>query len=422
MRVFETACIGRVELKNRILRSATFEGLCDRAGTPGPSYERLYAQLSAQGLGALITGFAYVSQDGRAMQPGQAGLESDAKVPAFRRVTEAVHENGSRIFLQVAHAGRQTTPAATGCETYSPSSRTSRYFNHRPCRLSAPQIEQVIISFAEAARRARESGFDGVQLHAAHGYLIHQFLHPAINDRTDRYGIDASTGVGTAFLDRVIDRVRSVCGTDYLLLVKVSAADNDCRWDLDREFIQLIRFLDAKELDAIEVSFGTLDRAFNIFRGESIPLRSILDFNPRYGTRNPLRRFIWRLLVRPVLQRQHLPFAPMYNLAAAQLAKQHTRIPIISVGGFRSGSHIRCAVEEHGIDFVSLCRPLICEPDFVTKIRQNEAHQSRCRNCNRCAVMCDSGLPTRCYGRQTTLPEVTHAPAIINNGNLPVHP
>ena len=397
MRVFEPARIGRVELSNRILRSATFEGRCDAEGRPGLAYLGFYRKLSAQGLGALITGFAYVSRDGRAMQPGQAGMDSDDKVEAYRQVTRATHENGCRIFLQLAHAGRQTVPAATGGRIYAPSSLKSPYFNQRPCRLTEPEVERIIESFAAAARRAGEAGFDGVQIHGAHGYLVHQFLHPACNDRNDIYGIDPASGVGTVFLHRIIERIRSLCGADYPLLIKVSAGDSSRRPMTQAQFIHLVRFLDQNHLDAIEVSYGTMDQALNIFRGETVPLEAILDFNPRYRTKKALRRLFWRTCLAPWLKRSFIPFTPMYNLAAAQLAKQHTAIPIISVGGFRRGSHIRGAIEEQGIDFVSLCRPILCEPDFVKKLRRDEDYQSRCANCNRCAIMCDSGYPTHCY-------------------------
>jgi 2,4-dienoyl-CoA reductase-like NADH-dependent reductase (Old Yellow Enzyme family) len=408
VRVFEPAPIGSVALSNRIIRSATFEGMCDRDGWPSAAYVTLYATLAAQGLGALITGFAYISRDGKAMQPGQAGLEADEKVPAFRRVTEAVHQNGGRIFLQLAHAGRQTSPAMTGGKIYGPSARKSRYFNHRPCPLTEPQIKAIIQSFASAARRARAAGFDGVQLHAAHGYLIHQFLHPAINHRTDAYGIDSDNNIGTAFLEGIINQIRSTCGCDYPLLIKISSGDSYRRPMTAAQFIQLIRFLDSKKLDAIEVSFGTMDHAFNIFRGEDIPLQAILDHNPRYGTRSPLKRWLFKQFVLPQLKTSFLPFTPMYNLPAARLAKHNTRIPIISVGGFRSGSQIRRAIEEQGIDFVSLCRPILCEPNFVKKIMRDHNYESRCANCNRCAVMCDSGFATRCYGRKPSATP-THA-------------
>jgi 2,4-dienoyl-CoA reductase-like NADH-dependent reductase (Old Yellow Enzyme family) len=397
VRVFEPAWIGDVELSNRIIRSATFEGMCDADGRPGPAYRRLYAGLAAQDLGALITGFAYVSPDGRAMQPGQAGMDSDDKVAAFRPATEAVHEQGSRIFLQLAHAGRQTAPSATGGSIYAPSPIKSPYFNHRPRQLTEPQIGSIINCFAAAARRAREAGFDGAQLHAAHGYLVHQFLHPAMNARKDIYGIDPALGIGTEFVERIITSIRSTCGKDFPLLIKVSSGDSYRRPMTKAQFVHLVRVLDSHRVDAIEVSFGTMDHALSIFRGETVPLQAILDFNPRYRTRNAWKRLLWRSWVLPWLKRSFIPFTPMYNLAAARLVKRHTSVPIISVGGFRSGAHLRTAIEEQGINFVSLCRPILCEPDFVRKLRQDEHYESRCANCNRCAIMCDSGFPTHCY-------------------------
>jgi 2,4-dienoyl-CoA reductase-like NADH-dependent reductase (Old Yellow Enzyme family) len=371
--------------------------MCDADGRPGPVYLKFYAGLAGRDLGALITGFAYVSSDGRAMQPGQAGLESDDKVADFRRVTDAVHQHGCPIFLQLAHAGRQTVPAATGGDLYAPSPIKSPYFKHRPRPLTESQIERIIADFSAAARRAREAGFDGVQLHAAHGYLVHQFVHPALNQRKDIYGIDPARGIGTAFLERIIDAIRSSCGADYPLLVKVSAGDSLRPPMTEAQFVHLVQALDARRVDAIEVSFGTMDHALNIFRGDSIPSDAILQYNPRYRTRSALKRWFWHTCVLPWLQRSFLPFTPMYNLSAALLAKQHTRIPIISVGGFRSGPQIRTAIEERGVDFVSLCRPLLCEPDFVKRLRQDEHYESRCANCNRCAIMCDSGFPTHCY-------------------------
>ena len=409
MQAFEPARIGSVTLRNRVLRSATFEGACDPEGRPTAAYLNLYRELAGQGVGALITGFAYTSTDGRAMQPGQAGLESDAKAAAFGPVTEAVHQQGCPIFVQLAHAGRQTSPTATGGTVYGPSARKSSYFNSRPCSLTTAHIERLAREFAAAARRAREAGFDGVQLHAAHGYLIHQFLSPAVNDRNDIYGLDPQRGLGTAFLEEVIARVRSTCGTDYPLLIKISAGDNYGHRPQEREFIELVRFLHGQRLEAIEISFGTMDHALNIFRGESIPVQAILRFNPRYRAQNPCVRLLWKAVVLPLMRRQFAPFAPMYNLPYARLAKRHTNIPIISVGGFRSGRRIRAAIEEQGIDFVSLCRPLLCEPDFVLKAQRDENYQSRCHNCNVCAIMCDSGLATRCYRRSNSTSAVPSA-------------
>ena len=400
MQIFEPARIGPVELPNRLLRSATFEGMCDDAGCPTKRYLGHYRSLSTKGLGALITGFTYTELGGRSMQPGQAGMDKDSNIAPFAEVVRGVHGNGGRIFLQLAHAGRQTTPAAAGGEVVAPSAKKSWYFGHRPHRLGPEQVHGISQRFAKAAWRAREAGFDGVQLHAAHGYLIHQFIHPGVNDRVDNYAVDNRSGIGTAFLKEVILEIRNLCTTDFPILIKISAGD-DCQPTFrPDQYVALIRFLDSMRVAAVEVSCGTMDEALNIFRGESVPVDAVLDFNPRFASHNPVWRFISKKLLLPAVSRRFIPFAPMYNLPAACLAKQHTRVPVISVGGFRSGQHIRTAIEACSIDFVSLCRPIISEPDFALRLREDPNYESRCMNCNRCAIMCDSGKPTHCYGRR----------------------
>jgi 2,4-dienoyl-CoA reductase-like NADH-dependent reductase (Old Yellow Enzyme family) len=397
MQFFEPARIGSLTLPNRIIRSATFEGMCDAQGSPSALYLRHYASLAAQDIGAIITGFAFVSRDGRAMHPGQAGMDSDDKIPRFAPVTEIVHRKGGRIFLQLAHAGRQTLPTMAGGAVYGPSAKKSGYFNVKPRRLTLDHAERIINDFAVAALRSRDAGFDGVQLHAAHGYVIHQFLNPAVNDRDDFFGIDPQTGIGTEFLRRIIERIRLKCGRAFPLIVKISAGDEYRHGMRLPSFINVIRFLDTQDIDAIEISWGTMDQALNIFRGTSIPIDTILDYTPRYRTKNPLMRILWKTLLLPIMRRSIVPFTAAYNLPFAAAARKHTKVPLICVGGIRSRQDAADAVENKQIDFVGLCRPFIREPSLVLKWQENISGRSACIHCNRCAIMCDSGRPTRCY-------------------------
>lgn len=395
--LFTPGLIGTCTIRNRIIRSATFESLCDPDGLPGDAYIRIYEKLAHTKVGAIITGFTYISTDGKAMQPGQAGLDKDENISAFRRMTEAVHAQGCPIFIQLAHSGRQTTSKAAGGKVYGPSPKPSRYFRSKPDRLSQNQTEEIIKSFADTAARAKLAGFDGVQLHAAHGYLIHQFILPAINDRDDKYGIDPVTGIGTAFMDAIIAAVRMSCGPEYPILVKISGGDDyRVRFTTD-QFINLVKFLDRKNLAAIEVSYGTMDWPLNIFRGKSVPIARILDYNPRYRQSNRLIRKFWRLIVLPLVAKRLKPFTPMYNLPYARLAKQHTAIPIITVGGFRSRVEMATALKNNDADFISLCRPFIRETGFADRLAADPEAISLCIDCNSCAAMCDSGNPTRCY-------------------------
>jgi 2,4-dienoyl-CoA reductase-like NADH-dependent reductase (Old Yellow Enzyme family) len=397
MQLFDQARIGTMTLPNRIIRSATFEGRCDDTGIPTEAYSRLYETLARHQIGAIIAGFAFISSDGRAIQPGQAGIDSDDTIRAFSEVARRVHTAGGRIVLQIAHTGRQTFPAATGGPVYSPGVASSPYFRSRPQRLTLDGISAIVEAFGHAARRAKAAGFDGVQIHAAHGYLIHQFINPAVNDRIDTFGIDTEIGIGTEFLRQVITKIRDRCGADYPLLIKISAGD-EYRRGINRDrFRNLVRFIDSQPIDAIEISWGTMDHALNIFRGTDVPADLVLDHNPRYRTNNPLARIAFKLMALPFLRVTIKPFAPAYNLPFAIIAREQTKIPIICVGGFRCGEEINRVIAENRIDFVSLSRPFIREPALVMRWQKDLNYRSSCTSCNRCAIMCDSGQPTHCY-------------------------
>ncbi len=396
---FEPARLGKLPVKNRIVRTATYEGMCDPGGKPGETYREFYASLAANEIGTIITGFAFVSAEGRSMQPCQAGVHTDLFIPRYTAMTDQVHRGGARILMQIAHAGRQTRPEATGEKVVGVTRRKSKYFGATPHALTTDETLSVADQFATAAHRAQRAGFDGVQIHAAHGYLVHQFLLPSINTRTDRFGIDSTTRVGTAFLKEVIERTRYRCGKDFPIFVKVSAAD-DYRNQFSRgQFIELIRFLDAEQVDGIEISYGTMDHALNIFRGYNIPIDLVLDYNPRYKCNGTLKKKVWKSVVFPLVSSRIRRFSHMYNLPYARLAKEHTSIPVISVGGFRRGKDVYRAIEEQSTDFVGLCRPFVAEPDFAVRLAENQGYVSKCVSCNRCSVLCDSGRMTMCTGK-----------------------
>ncbi|WP_163711784.1 NADH:flavin oxidoreductase [Mangrovibacterium lignilyticum] len=396
MELFERAYIGKCELSNRIIRSATFEGMCDEKGFPTETYRSFYEQLSKNKIGGIITGFSYISDEGKAMQPGQAGIYSPEFIPYYKRVTTGVHANGGKIFMQLAHTGRQTREQETGKEVVGVSTKRSPYFKSKPRTLKPKEINEIIEKFGDSALYAQMSGFDGIQLHAAHGYLIHQFIFPKINNRTDQFGIDKKKGIGTKFLDLIIANIREKCGEDYPILIKISGGDDHYPTFGIKQLINLIRFLDEKAIDAIEISYGTMDYALNIFRGD-MPIDLILAKNKVFRSENRLEKHFIKLIYFPLFKRRLKPFSSMYNLAYASLATKYTTKPIISVGGFRTGKEMEHAVKIDGINFIGLCRPFICEPDFVVKIETDSNYKSKCLNCNYCAIMCDTQSVTQCY-------------------------
>lgn len=380
-----------------IFRSATFEGMADRNGFPTDEYINMYKTLAAYNVKNIITGFAYISDQGKAVHPGQAGIDSEEKVPYFKKVTDIVHSFGSRIYLQIAHTGRQTSELITKEKVAGASNKRSKYFRCNPKKLSINEINKIIESFTNSAEYAKLSGFDGIQLHAAHGYLIHQFLHPYLNNRKDEYGINSKSGIGDTFLRKIISSIRNKCGSDFPILVKISASD-DLPVKFSKEnFVSLIKTLDELKVFAIEISYGTMENALNIFRGRSIPFDAILQYNFHYKIKNKIIRKFWKFIAAPFLQKRIKDFTEMYNLEYARTAKKHTNVPIICVGGFRKSKDIFDAVSSGKTDFVSLCRPFICEPDLINKFNNDPNYISGCINCNICAVMCDSVQSTRCY-------------------------
>ncbi len=394
--VFQPLALARLRLPNRLVRAATYEGMAERDGSPKAELGALYARLAQGGVGSLITGFAFIATEGRAMQPGQCGVERDERIRQWRTVLAQARRAGpdTRVFLQVAHTGRQTRRAVTGLPVLGASSRRCTYFRQRVRPMKEAEIRAAIDAFGRAAWRAREAGFDGVQLHAAHGYLIHQFLSPWTNRRGDEWGDRPR------FLEEVLKSVRRHCGERFPVLVKLSAADDTTPGLRLEDAITTVRRIMPIGVDAVEVSYGTMEYALNIIRG-ACPVTTALRVNPLFRDMPAAVRWLWTRFFMKSYVAGFLPFAENYNLAAASAIRRATGIPVIVVGGVRSGAGVaRCLAA--GVDAVSLCRPLVCEPDFPQRLRTQPDTTSHCTNCNLCTICCDSHQPLRCYRRTET--------------------
>lgn len=400
--LFEPVSWRNITLKNRLIRSATYEGYGDVNGTPRPELANLYLRLAEGGVGTIITGFVFVSQGGRAMQPCQCGIDTDDKTADWKRIVSRIRQSHAdvRLFMQLAHTGRQTRRESTGLPVFGVSSRKCTYFKQKVSVLDNAAVENIVREFAEAARRAKEAGFDGVQIHAAHGYLVHQFLSPWTNTRKDRWSD------GPLFLEEIIRAVREQNGFDFPILIKLSWADDNMPGiDLDNT-IRTVKRLEALDVDAVEVSYGSMEYALNIIRG-GCPADVILNVNPLFNRIPVVARRIWKKFFMAATIRKFKPFEQAYNVDAALRIKEHTRLPIIPVGGIRTvNSMIDCV--KKGLPAVSLCRPLICEPDLPRRIRSGDASESRCTNCNLCTAYCDSIRTLECYhNRKETTNEST---------------
>ncbi|MBW2619176.1 MAG: NADH:flavin oxidoreductase, partial [Deltaproteobacteria bacterium] len=215
-KLFEATSIKSLTLANRFIRSATYSGLASEDGFVTPELTLVMVGLAKGQVGLIITGHAYVRPEGQA-GPRQLGIYDDALVPGLTEMVEAVHGAGGKIVVQLAHAGLAAPSKLTGQEALGPSAAKG-YYPSEPRKLTETQIDELVEAFGQAAGRAKAAGFDGVQVHAAHGYLLSQFLSPAFNQRTDAFG--GSVEKRAAFPARVVRAVRQAVGQERPILVK----------------------------------------------------------------------------------------------------------------------------------------------------------------------------------------------------------
>jgi len=338
---------GKITLPNRLVRSATWEGMCDESGAPGPRLEEFYRTLVRGGIGLIISGYTYVRRDGKQL-PGKMGIDSDALLPALQSLTHAVHQEGGMIFCQLVHAGGQSSAAAIGTTPIAPSAVSFPAYPGMPKAMTVAEIAEVVAAFAAGARRAQEAGFDGVQLHGAHGYLINQFLSPLTNRRQDEYG--GSLDNRLRFLCEVCSAVRRAVGPAFPVTIKLTASDNLPEGFTVEEALEAARRIEALGIDAIEISSGTAAS------GKLSPVRQGIDSEEQEG----------------------------YNAPFARAFTQALKIPVMVVGGFRSCSATRELLWEGCADLFALSRPLIREPDLPRRWLEDEGHRSTCISCNGC--------------------------------------
>ncbi|MBN1904284.1 MAG: NADH:flavin oxidoreductase [Deltaproteobacteria bacterium] len=346
--IFDEIVIKGMRIRNRLVRSATWEGMCDPDGRPTEKLITLYSKLALGGIGLMTTGYAFVTPEGKQLA-GKLGINTDAFKGDYKRLVNTVHDSGGAIAIQLVHAGGQAIPDNAGGELVAPSAVMVAHYQAKPKELSLKQILEIINAFGEGAYRAREYGFDAVQLHAAHGYLLNQFLSPHTNLRKDEYGGDIENR--SRFVMEVYKKVRTKVGDDFPVMIKMNCADNmDGGLQIDDGLYVAKRLSDAG-IDAIEVSSG----------------------NSASGIKNG-----------PLRMRVNRPEKEGWNMPYALKVKASVNCPVMVVGGFRSYEVCEKAVKDDGIDYITMSRPLIREPDLASRWKRGDTTKARCISCNRC--------------------------------------
>ena len=355
--LFELTVINGMSLANRFVRSATWEGLATTDGICTSRLTDMMVNLVEGGVGLIITGHSYVSREGQA-GPWQTGIHEEASLPGLTQITDAVHRCGGKICMQLAHAGAHAAAHLSGIDAIGPSVFLAD--GKAMCQaMSKEDINRVVRAFGEAAARARRSGFDAVEIHAAHGYLLSQFLSPLVNRRTDEYG-GGLANRGRMTLE-VLRSVRHAVGRAYPVLIKLNSEDFAEGGFSVEEMLELSALLQYEGVDAIELSGGT--------RGGVGKYQHV-----RFGAVSKANEAYYR--------------------DAARSFKQRVRVPLILVGGIRSPDVAERLVAEGTADYVAMSRPLICEPALVNRWKDGDTTKSACVSDNRCfdPIMCGEGV------------------------------
>lgn len=344
--LFTPIKINELIIPNRFVRSATHDFMSTNDGQITERQINLYRNLGKGEVGLIVTGHAFIHPAGKA-SPRQIGVHDDSTIEGLSCIARAVHESSSRIFLQISHAGRQTKEKICGCTPMAPSAVYEPIFEITPKEMTIEDIKAVISQFVQAGIRAKQAGFDGVQLHVAHGYLLSSFISPYTNKRDDGYG---GSLINRARIVLEITRgLKQAAGQQFPLIVKMNATDSLKGGLTQGESLQLGKHLEENGVDAIEVSGGMAESGEgSVWKGR----RSETDEG--------------------------------YFVSYASKIKQAVAIPVIGLGGNRTFLRMESYISKGQADMVSMSRPLIRQPFLVREFRLERFRKSECISCNKC--------------------------------------
>lgn len=355
---FLPTTLGQLTLKNHFIRSATWDGMGFNDGTFSPAQIELFNNLSRGGAGLLTSGFIAVTPQGRRNRE-QNLLCENRHIQSLRKIVAVVKREDTALIAQLVHCGGYACTDTTKLPIVAPNASREPIFEETPQALTEIEIKDVVIKFAEAASRAREAGCDGVQIHAAHGYLVSQFLSPCTNQREDNYG--GSPENRARFLIEVYEKVRKYVGTDFTITIKINGSDYFKDGLECEESLKVTHKLAELGLDGVEVSGG----------------------NPISKPLTPIPQAI-------KAGDNEVPFKDEILAFTESLS-----IPVAAVAGIRSLETIEKLIAK-GVSLISLCRPLICEPDLINQWQAGREEPSRCTSCNRCFIPAFKGKGIMC--------------------------
>jgi len=363
--MFEPFSIKNMQMRNRVVRSATFEGMGTHLGEPSAQLAELYTTLAEGEIGLLITSAALIERFKIPLPEGAdmaypTYIDSDEVIALWKPIVADVQSRGAAIAMQVVHPGRQEAPVLRGGEPpLAPSAVEERESGVMPREMTVAEIGEMIEKFAQACRRVKEAGFDGVQLHGGHGYLISNFISPYMNRRTDEYGGD--TEKRARFIVDIVRRARKLVGGDFPIMIKLNCSDFVEGGLTGEEAARVGSIIAGAGIDCIEVTAGI------------------------YETRDEMSKKGINKIEKEA-----------YLLPFAETLRAVVDIPLILVGGFRTPSVIERVLTEGKADMVSMCRPFIREPQLMKRWMAGDLAKATCISCNQCSDNVFTS-PLRCY-------------------------
>jgi 2,4-dienoyl-CoA reductase-like NADH-dependent reductase (Old Yellow Enzyme family) len=355
--LFEKTKINQIELNNRFVRSATWEGLANPDGSCSEKITDIMVELAKGQVGLIVSSYAYINQIGQA-NIGQLGIHDNCLIDNYKKMVEKVHKEGSKIILQIVHAGGRALVQKKDVSPFGPSDIKMKDYHCREITIS--EIVQTVEDFTNAAARANKAGFDGVQLHGAHGFLLSQFLSPVFNKREDAYG--GSVENRARIILEILQAIRLELGRQFAVIIKINSDDFTEGGFNPSEMVQVAALLEKAGIDAVELSGGTALGKYS---------------SSRVGKDNPQEDEV-------------------YYRDAAKLYKERITVPLILVGGIRSYEVAQDLIEQGQADYIALSRPLIREPSLIKRWQSGDTRRAACISCNQCFVPVRSGEGLYC--------------------------
>ena len=372
--IFTPVTIGPVTLRNRVIRSAAFENMA-RGNSPSKALFDYHTAVARGGVGMTTIAYASVNRSGLSFD-GQLWMREEI-VPALKELTDAIHAEGAKASIQLGHCGNMTHRATCGCLPVGASSGFNLYSPTFVRGLRESEIYALVDDFGKAVNLARQAGFDCVEIHAGHGYLISQFLSPYTNHRRDKFG--GSLENRMRFMQLVLTRVLETAADDLGVIVKMNMHDGFRSGMQQAECLEVAREIERLGAHAIVLSAGFVSKApMEVMRG-AMPIRTLAYYMD-------MRKFWWLKGMLHLFGRRMIPTVPYregYFLEEAKVFRSAVKLPLIYVGGLTSRAKME-EVLEAGFDGLQVARALVHDTDFVNKIRSGEIEKSGCRHSNYC--------------------------------------